>query len=90
MGNYNKIYFIGIGGIGMSAIARYYKFTEQTATSLFRPHSPSAPKNRPSGFKPSVKLRYLQTHLQSLERLQRPAKKTAFTFPSAGGLPFRT
>ena len=23
---YNKIYFIGIGGIGMSAIARYYKF----------------------------------------------------------------
>lgn len=26
MGNYNKIYFIGIGGIGMSAIARYYKF----------------------------------------------------------------
>ena len=23
---YNNIYFIGIGGIGMSAIARYYKF----------------------------------------------------------------
>ena len=23
---YNDIYFIGIGGIGMSAIARYYKF----------------------------------------------------------------
>lgn len=26
MAIYNKIYFIGIGGIGMSAIARYYKF----------------------------------------------------------------
>ena len=23
---YSNIYFIGIGGIGMSAIARYYKF----------------------------------------------------------------
>ena len=22
---YDKVYFIGIGGIGMSAIARYYK-----------------------------------------------------------------
>lgn len=26
MSKYSKIYFIGIGGIGMSAIARYYKF----------------------------------------------------------------
>ncbi|MCR5132620.1 MAG: UDP-N-acetylmuramate--L-alanine ligase [Bacteroidales bacterium] len=26
MAKYSKIYFIGIGGIGMSAIARYYKF----------------------------------------------------------------
>lgn len=26
MNNYKNIYFIGIGGIGMSAIARYYKF----------------------------------------------------------------
>ena len=26
MAKYTKIYFIGIGGIGMSAIARYYKF----------------------------------------------------------------
>ena len=26
MSKYTKIYFIGIGGIGMSAIARYYKF----------------------------------------------------------------
>lgn len=26
MSEYSKIYFIGIGGIGMSAIARYYKF----------------------------------------------------------------
>lgn len=26
MNNYRNIYFIGIGGIGMSAIARYYKF----------------------------------------------------------------
>ena len=26
MGKYNNIYFIGIGGIGMSAIARYFKF----------------------------------------------------------------
>lgn len=26
MSRYSKIYFIGIGGIGMSAIARYYKF----------------------------------------------------------------
>ena len=26
MGKYNKVYFIGIGGIGMSAIARYFKF----------------------------------------------------------------
>lgn len=26
MAQYSKIYFIGIGGIGMSAIARYYKF----------------------------------------------------------------
>ena len=25
MSEYSKIYFIGIGGIGMSAIARYYK-----------------------------------------------------------------
>ena len=24
--SYRNIYFIGIGGIGMSAIARYYKF----------------------------------------------------------------
>ena len=26
MNSYKNIYFIGIGGIGMSAIARYYKF----------------------------------------------------------------
>ena len=26
MNDYSNIYFIGIGGIGMSAIARYYKF----------------------------------------------------------------
>ena len=26
MNNYKNVYFIGIGGIGMSAIARYYKF----------------------------------------------------------------
>ena len=26
MSDYSKIYFLGIGGIGMSAIARYYKF----------------------------------------------------------------
>ena len=26
MTDYKDIYFIGIGGIGMSAIARYYKF----------------------------------------------------------------
>ena len=26
MEKYSKVYFIGIGGIGMSAIARYYKF----------------------------------------------------------------
>ena len=26
MKKYDHIYFIGIGGIGMSAIARYYKF----------------------------------------------------------------
>ena len=26
MANYKNIYFIGIGGIGMSAIARYYNF----------------------------------------------------------------
>ena len=26
MAKYSKVYFIGIGGIGMSAIARYYKF----------------------------------------------------------------
>lgn len=26
MSKYSKIYFIGVGGIGMSAIARYYKF----------------------------------------------------------------
>ena len=26
MGKYRNIYFIGIGGIGMSAIARYFKF----------------------------------------------------------------
>ena len=26
MSKYSKIYFLGIGGIGMSAIARYYKF----------------------------------------------------------------
>ena len=26
MSEYKKIYFLGIGGIGMSAIARYYKF----------------------------------------------------------------
>ena len=25
MGKYRNIYFIGIGGIGMSAIARYFK-----------------------------------------------------------------
>ena len=24
--SYKNVYFIGIGGIGMSAIARYYKF----------------------------------------------------------------
>lgn len=28
MNSYKNIYFIGIGGIGMSAIARYYKFKE--------------------------------------------------------------
>ena len=26
MNNYSNVYFIGIGGIGMSAIARYYHF----------------------------------------------------------------
>ena len=26
MGKYRNIYFIGIGGIGMSAIARYFRF----------------------------------------------------------------
>ena len=26
MADYSHIYLIGIGGIGMSAIARYYKF----------------------------------------------------------------
>ena len=26
MAKYSKVYFIGIGGIGMSAIARYYRF----------------------------------------------------------------
>lgn len=26
MSKYSKIYFLGIGGIGMSTIARYYKF----------------------------------------------------------------
>ena len=41
--NYNKVYFIGIGGIGMSAIARYFKFKglevsgyDRTPTDLTR------------------------------------------------------
>lgn len=41
--NYNKVYFIGIGGIGMSAIARYFKFKglevsgyDKTPTDLTR------------------------------------------------------
>ena len=40
---YSNIYFIGIGGIGMSAIARYYKFKglnvsgyDRTETELTR------------------------------------------------------
>ena len=39
MSKYTKIYFIGIGGIGMSAIARYYKFKGYpvAATTRLRP-----------------------------------------------------
>lgn len=37
---YNKIYFIGIGGIGMSAIARYYKFKGMAVSGYDRTPSP--------------------------------------------------
>lgn len=37
---YDKIYFIGIGGIGMSAIARYYKFKGFAVSGYDRTPSP--------------------------------------------------
>lgn len=40
MATYKKIYFIGIGGIGMSAIARYYKFKGLAVSGYDRTPSP--------------------------------------------------
>lgn len=40
MATYQKIYFIGIGGIGMSAIARYYKFKRIAVCGYDRTPSP--------------------------------------------------
>ena len=38
--NWTKVYFIGIGGIGMSAIARYYKFKGVEVSGYDRTPSP--------------------------------------------------
>ncbi len=40
MKNYKNIYFIGIGGIGMSAIARYYKFKGLSVSGYDKTPSP--------------------------------------------------
>ena len=44
MATYQKIYFIGIGGIGMSAIARYYKFKGIAVCGYDRTPSPLTDK----------------------------------------------
>ena len=46
MEKYTDIYFIGIGGIGMSAIARYFKFKGYNVSGYDRTPSGSLPSSR--------------------------------------------